>query len=255
MRTGKERDFALDDNAKKSSKELKEKGKGLVGGDIERIPHPRKGLAPFLKFPVTRPIELRRFPESDEEIAEAQSYLSHRPIDVEVGFGGGNFILQRAIQNPEVTHVGFEIRRNLCLSLVKRIESNNANNLRVIYEDVRQSMDELFEDQSIRRCSVFFPDPWWKKRHVKRRVLTPFFLDLMEKKLVPNGMLHIKTDVMPYADVVEEMFAEDSRYQLDDGTYDYLFEGDFPTEREVFCAEKEIPWRDFRYVLVGKSEG
>lgn len=254
MRTGKERKFALDDNAKQSSEELRSKGKGLVGGDIERIPHVRKGLAPFINFPLTRPVELRRFPEDEAEVEEAQSYLAYRPLEVEVGFGGGNFLLQRAINNPEVHFVGFEIRRNLCLSVVKRIESNNLTNLRVIYEDVRQSMDELFADQSIRRCSVFFPDPWWKKRHVKRRVLTPFFLDLMEKKLVPNGMLHIKTDVMPYADVVEELFAEDKRYQLDDGTYDWLFENDFPTEREEFCAEKDIPFREFRYVLKSNSE-
>lgn len=252
MRTGKNRKFARDEDAQQSSKDLAERGKGLYGGDIERVPGLRKGITPKLEWEPSIPIEIRRFPDTEEEQAEGQAYLAHRPLEVEVGFGGGNFLVSKAKQHPETHFVGFEIKRGLCAGAAHQIETQKINNLRIIYEDVRQSMDALFADHSIRRCSVFFPDPWWKKKHVKRRVLTPFFLDLMEQKLEPNGILHIKTDVMPYAEAVEELFASDPRYRLDDGTYAHYFEDDQPTEREAFCLKKDIPFADFRFVLVSK---
>lgn len=248
MRTGEDKTFAIDQDPDRSAKELAVKGKGLVGGDIERMPHLRQGLAPYLDFQPTFPLEMRHFPQSEAEHREQHAFLHHRPLEIEIGFAGGQFILNRARQHPEVHCVAFEIRRHYCLDLARIIHQEKLTNLRVTYEDVRQSLGVWFADGSIRRCSVFFPDPWWKKRHIKRRILTPFFLDLMAHKLEPNGVLHIKTDVEPYAEVIRDLFTQDARYHQDDGTHDALFAGDLPTEREAYCLAHSIPFTEFRWV-------
>lgn len=253
MRTGKERTFAIDQDQQKSSQELAEKGKGLVGGDIERIPHLRQGLSPYLKFKPEYPLEIRHFPETEQEREEQQLFLHHRPLDVEVGFAGGHFMLHHARNHPDTHCVAFEIRRHYCLDLATAVHHEKLHNLRVVYEDVRQALSDWFADGSIRRCCVFFPDPWWKKRHLKRRVLTPFFLDLMAQKLQHHGILHIKTDVLPYAEVIRDMVAQDPRYHEDDGTYQSLFAQDQPTEREAYCLEHNIPFAEFRWINLVES--
>lgn len=253
MRIGYHRKFVRDEDAKQSSKEMVEKRKGLVGGDIEKMPQEPKGLAPHLKFKATTPVEIRAFPDTKEEQEANQKYLAHRPLEIEIGFGDGRTLLHKARQCPEIHLVGFEIKKSFCLEVVHEIEVHQIPNLRVIYQDARQALDALFEDNSIRRCSVLFPDPWWKKRHIKRRVVTPFFLDLMSRKLEPNGILHVKTDVMPYAEAVKEFLTSDTRYEPDDGTYSHNFETDSPSKREAYCLKNNIPFAEFRYILVAKN--
>lgn len=254
MRTGKGRTFSLDEKALKEADESLKTGKGLVGGDLTRQPERMRGLQAYLdpsklKEGLERLPELRRFPQSDEEKEEAQAYVAHRPLEVEIGFGGGQFILGRAAANPDTHFIGFEIRRGLCIPVVQSIVQQDLSNLRIVYEDMRQSLPAFCADDSLQRCSVFFPDPWWKKRHIKRRILVPSFLDLMAQKLHIGGILHIKTDVMPYAEAVEALFEGDTRYERDHGDLDVLFENDLPTEREAFCAKKGLPFADFRFVL------
>lgn len=260
MRTGKGRSFCLDEDALKQADESRKTGKGLVGGDISRQPERKRGLATHLQAGelregLTRLPELRRFPESDEEREDAETFIAHRPLEVEIGFGGGQFILGRAEAHPDTHFIGFEIRRNLCIPTVKSIVERELDNIRIVYEDMRQSLPHFCADDSLQRCSVFFPDPWWKKRHVKRRILVPSFLDMMAQKLHLGGILHIKTDVMPYAEEVAKLFEGDTRYRRDTtGELDAHFEGDLPTEREAFCTRKELPFADFRFVLEAREK-
>ena len=247
MRTGKGRKFVIDEEKLAKTEARRKEGAGLFGGDIDRVPHPRRGLRPYIELEDVP--EVVRTCEDPELLEEQQAFLAHRPLEVEVGFGGGASIFNRAKSRPDTHFVGFEIRLHLCLSLVKRIARDNVPNLRVCYEDVRQSMPPMIADQSLRRCSVFFPDPWWKRRHIKRRLLTTSFLDLMEQKLLPDGVLHIKTDVEEYSHVIEELLESDGRYIKADASFDHLFADDHPTEREAFCLQEGIPFWQFRYVL------
>ncbi len=220
-----------------SDQRLKDK-KGLVGGDIERLPQNKRGLKPYLDFD-DFPVEIRRFWETEREKIEAEQFLSHRPIEVEIGFGKGQFILDRAQKNSQIHFIGFEIRRQLCLSLAKKIRALKLKNLRIIYEDARVALPQLFPDNSLSRCYIFFPDPWWKKRHAKRRILTPPFLKLLAKKLQPQGILQIKTDVKPYAEQIKELLSEIP--QLEEISPPPELTENLPTEREEFCLKEGLP--------------
>jgi tRNA (guanine-N7-)-methyltransferase len=245
MRTGQHRKFTVDLDVQRIEEDLQE-GRGLVGGDLERIPEGRRGLRPHLDLDT--PVEIRRFPETEAENTDNEAFLQHRPIEIEIGFGGGDFIFQRAISQPDIHFLGFEIRRVFCTSLARRIHKAKLSNLRIIYEDVRQSLPDLLPDHSIRRCSIFFPDPWWKRRHIKRRILIPSFLDLILRKLQPNGILQIKTDVMPYAEQIRELFALDSRFIKDDGSLTEVLADEPHTERETFCLAHGIDYAEFRFI-------
>ncbi len=247
MRTGKERTFVIDETELERTERKRREGRGLVGGDIDRIPHKRRGLAPHLDFDDVP--EVRRACEDPQKLREQEAFLAHRPLDVEIGFGGGDFIFHQALNQPDTHFLGFEIRRHLCLSLAKKIHKHQLKNLRICYEDVRQAMPQLLEDHSIRRCSIFFPDPWWKKKHIKRRLLAPSFLDLMSQKLMKNGILHIKTDVLEYGELIQKLLDADERFEKAPAETDSLFENDHPTEREAFCIEKGLPFVEFRYIL------
>lgn len=256
MRTGKGRTFSQDKQALKQADTSRETGRGIVGGDVTRVPGREKGLQAYLDPETIEPglkrlPELRRLIQDPDEIADNEAFLAHRPLEIEIGYGGGQFLLGRAEAHPETHFIGFEIRRHLCVSMVKRIVEKKLSNIKIIYEDVRRCLPDLVADGSLQRCSVFFPDPWWKKRHVKRRIVVPSFLDLMAEKLQPGGILHIKTDVMPYAEQVEQVFEGEERFERQFASLDEHFEGDLPTEREAFCQERGLPWADFRYVYKG----
>lgn len=248
MRTGKNRTFVIDEEHLNKVEAQRDRGKGLVGGDVTRIPGHRLGLRPHTELEEIP--EVSRFFQGSAGDEQAQ-YLAHRPLEVEIGFGGGQFLFQRASHHPERHFVGFEIRRSFCLSLVERIHKAGLQNLRICYEDVRQALPDLVPADSIARCSVFFPDPWWKRKHIKRRLLTPSFLDLMCEKLVPQGILHVKTDVLPYGEQIRELFAQDGRFVLGDESLDEQFADDLPTEREHYCINRDLPFVDLRYILKG----
>ncbi len=241
MRTGKGKKFTQIEEFQLESSQAREK-KGLLGGDLERIPPERRGLKPFLKFD-DFPVEIRRLTTSEEELADREKFLSHQPMEVEIGFGKGQFILHRANKYRDTHFLAFEIRRQLCLSLAKKIRRDRLHNLRIVYEDARVALEELIPDEWLSRCYVFFPDPWWKRRHVKKRILTPPFIELLSKKLQKGGILYIKTDVEPYAQYIEELL---SRFpQLIPAEKPADLQEIMPTEREVFCRENGIKVYEF----------
>ena len=245
MRTGKEKTFCMDDDKLNLAPSDLERGKGLYGGDLDRSPHPHRGITPYVSF---RPVpEIRRLVESDEEAADQAAFLSKQPMEIEIGFGKGNFLRHRAARFPEKHFVGFEIHRSLCLWMAERIQRRGLTNLRLCFEDCRQSLPALLSEGSVDRAFVFFPDPWWKRRHVKRRLLSPPFLDLLYPYLAPHAVLSIKTDVMPYADYIEQLFAEDPRFLLRSELEAQIFDDFSPTEREAFCLREGIPFRTFCY--------
>ncbi|MCB9640709.1 MAG: tRNA (guanosine(46)-N7)-methyltransferase TrmB [Myxococcales bacterium] len=244
MRTGKNRTFTIDHEKTNNSLEDLKKGKGLYGGDITRMPT-RRGIAPYVDFsPVP---EVRRLHEDPTEEAEKTVFLSKLPVEVEIGFGRGGFLRHRAARFPDKHFLGFEIHKHLCVDMVTKIHQMGLENLRICFEDCRSSLPALLPQGSIDRAFVFFPDPWWKRKHVPRRLLSPAFLDILYPLLTEDGVLSIKTDVLPYADVVEAMFAEDPRFELRPELEAQIFDDFSPTEREAFCSREGLPFRTFCY--------
>jgi tRNA (guanine-N7-)-methyltransferase len=172
---------------------------------MEKGPDVRKGkrlplesLEPFL-LPLPDPPGPCDWP--------AVFHNSH-PVELEIGFGKGAFLVAASQAHPEVNYVGVEIDRGLQLYVANRIAKRNLHNVRLAKADARDFLKLHVAAASLRAIHVYFPDPWWKKRHKKRRVFTAEFANDCERVLVPGGRLHIATDVEEYFVVMCQLAAE-----------------------------------------------
>jgi tRNA (guanine-N7-)-methyltransferase len=120
------------------------------------------------------------------------------PMEVDVGYGMGGFLLERAAARPDLNIVGLEVRRILDEKMretLAQIEPGSRPNLHIILCNANWSFDALFDDDSLSAIHVYFPDPWFKLRHHKRRVMNDDFAAICLRKLKPGGLLLAKSDV------------------------------------------------------------
>ncbi|MEX2131324.1 MAG: tRNA (guanosine(46)-N7)-methyltransferase TrmB [Pseudohongiellaceae bacterium] len=118
---------------------------------------------------------------------------------VEIGFGMGDSLLEMAIHHPQLNYLGIEVHRPGIGKLLQGIVQAGITNLRIINHDASEVLAHCFQDHGIHTVQIFFPDPWHKKRHHKRRLIQPNFVSLLAQKLKPGGRLHLATDWEPYA--------------------------------------------------------
>jgi tRNA (guanine-N7-)-methyltransferase len=128
-----------------------------------------------------------------------------RPVEIEVGFGKGLFLLTESATHPEVNYLGIEIERKYQMFTATRLAKRGRANVRVACADARVLLRDRVTSGSVRAVHVYFPDPWWKKRHHKRRVFTPEFVAEVARVLAPGGRLLAATDVPECAAVVAEL--------------------------------------------------
>jgi tRNA (guanine-N7-)-methyltransferase len=130
------------------------------------------------------------------------------PLEVEVGSGKGLFLQSAAARVPEHNFLGIEIARKYARFAAARLASHGQTNALVVEGDAQRLFAELISDDSLAAVHVYFPDPWWKKRHHKRRVMNPRFVSDVERTLAPDGVLHFWTDVLEYYDATLGIIAE-----------------------------------------------
>jgi tRNA (guanine-N7-)-methyltransferase len=118
-----------------------------------------------------------------------------RPVEVEIGFGKGAFLLEVARARPETNFFGIENQRRWVRRVEERIVRRGLSNVRVVWADAALLIGRFVRDASVRAYHVYFPDPWWKKRHHKRRLVTPEFARALHRTLEPGGTVWIATDV------------------------------------------------------------
>lgn len=121
------------------------------------------------------------------------------PKVLEIGFGNGASLAQMAAAHPELDFLGIEVHRPGVGALLLLLEQNGLGNVRVICDDAVEVLKSRLAEASLDRVQLFFPDPWHKKRHHKRRILQPAFVNLVHDKLKPGGILHLATDWQDYA--------------------------------------------------------
>jgi tRNA (guanine-N7-)-methyltransferase len=129
------------------------------------------------------------------------------PVEVEVGCGKGLFLLTAATARPGVNFLGVEIVRKYQLFTATRMAKRGLRNVRMSCADARVLLRDHIPAGSVRAVHVYFPDPWWKKRHHKRRVFTGDFVASVVRALSPGGHLHIATDVEAYFHVMRDLVA------------------------------------------------
>lgn len=118
---------------------------------------------------------------------------------VEIGFGNGDCLAQIASDNPDKNYIGIEVHRPGVGHLMMLLEQRGLANVRVYCHDAVEVLTKNLPDNSLSAVHLFFPDPWPKKKHHKRRIVQPGFLDLLAKKLKPGGYFHAATDWENYA--------------------------------------------------------
>ena len=133
--------------------------------------------------------------------APQSAYPKHQPLTLEVGFGMGDSLAEMAVKAPERNFLGLEVHGPGVGHLMIQAANLGLTNLRVLNSDVWSVLPSL-PGASLACFQVFFPDPWHKKRHHKRRLINAVFLDVVAEKLQPGGLLHIATDWQPYAEEI-----------------------------------------------------
>lgn len=116
-------------------------------------------------------------------------------IELEIGFGRGSFLIERALAAPGARLLGIEIKRKWAYLVSERASRMGLEGIRVFGADARDVLRRLGPDGSVLRVFMHFPDPWWKKRHAKRRLRGQDTLDPIARLLAPGGVLFIQTDV------------------------------------------------------------
>lgn len=134
-----------------------------------------------------------------------QVFGREAPVVLEIGFGMGHSLVQMAKEAPEQDFIGIEVHRPGVGACLMEAEAQNVENLRVIEEDAVEVLKHWIADGSLSKVQIYFPDPWHKKRHHKRRIIQPDFVQLVRTKLKPGGILHLATDWENYAEHMLEV--------------------------------------------------
>ncbi len=151
--------------------------------------------------------------ENDIPLNLDEVFPSYKTRIMEVGFGMGEATAILAKDFPETAFLAVEVHRPGVGKLCARLEENGSQNVRILQHDVIDVINNQLTDNSLDGVHIFFPDPWQKKRHIKRRLLTPEFLKLIYPKIKKGGFIHVATDWVPYAEFALKSFAQVAEYQ------------------------------------------
>jgi len=128
----------------------------------------------------------------------AQLFGNTNPVYLEIGFGNGEFLAGIAASNPDRNYLGIEVHRPGVGHLLLQIGESGVTNLRILHHDAVGVLEQCLDDASLEGVYLFFPDPWHKRRHHKRRILQPGFVDLLARVIRPGGLFHAATDWEEY---------------------------------------------------------
>lgn len=143
----------------------------------------------------------------DGEITAAETFQckNDTPLVVEVGFGMGDSLVAMTKAEQEKNFIGIEVHPPGVGRLINSAGKEDVNNLRVYMADAIDVLNDCFTDESIDRFQLYFPDPWHKKKHHKRRIVQTEFVELILKKLKTGGIFHLATDWENYAEAMLEV--------------------------------------------------
>lgn len=146
------------------------------------------------------------FQESRLDLTTA--FAKPQPVVMEIGYGMGEATWQIAKDNPTTNYLGVEVHMPGVGKLMTRIEEFALTNVKLIERDVFEVFHYMIADGALDGVHLYFPDPWPKKRHFKRRIVNQRFIAEVATKLKPGGYIHIATDWVPYAEWIKEQFEE-----------------------------------------------
>ena len=131
------------------------------------------------------------------------------PTVLEIGFGMGHSLLTMALNDPDKNFIGIEVHRPGVGALLNNIGRCNLNNVRIYCDDAVDILSQCIPDNSLHRVQIYFPDPWHKKKHNKRRLIQAPFVKLLHTKLQTQGILHLATDWEHYAEHMMQVLLDE----------------------------------------------
>lgn len=141
------------------------------------------------------------------------AFAKTAPVVVEIGFGDGQALLHSAINQPETHFIGIEVHTPGVGQLLKNAAAYKLENLRVYREDAIAVLKEDIGNASLQGVHIFFPDPWHKKRHHKRRLVNAEFIELLGAKLAVGGYVHFASDWQDYAESALQLFSANRQFK------------------------------------------
>lgn len=143
-------------------------------------------------------------PFENKKLNFVEFFGNTNPVIIEIGFGMGDATANIAEANPDINYIGIEVHRPGVGKLLSEINRRNLKNLYIIEHDALEVLDQMIDDNSVNGFHIFFPDPWPKKKHHKRRLLQRPRTNLISQKLAENGYLYFVTDWLEYAEFALE---------------------------------------------------
>jgi len=135
------------------------------------------------------------------------------PVIAEIGFGNGEAMVEMAADNPQCDFLGFEVYRPGVGGLFLKLKKLGLTNVRVIMDDAAVYFEDRIQEESLAKVLLFFPDPWPKKKHHKRRLLQPGFAKAVVRCLKSGGQLHVATDWEDYAMQISDLLQEEPGFR------------------------------------------
>ncbi len=136
-----------------------------------------------------------------------------RPLAVDVGCGKGRYLMAVARKHPEMNFLGIDRMGSRILKLSRKLTRANLSHVRLIQVEATYAIRHLLPANSVSRFTILFPDPWPKRRHYRRRLFSPAFLDDLDRAMTPGATLHVATDHLDYFETITALFEPDSRFR------------------------------------------
>lgn len=163
------------------------------------------------------------------------SFDTDKPLVLEIGFGMGSSLVEMAKHAPNKNFLGIEVHKPGVGACLMAIEENQITNLKVMCHDAVEVLVNMIANHSLDKVQIFFPDPWHKARHNKRRIIQPEFVQLIRQKLKSSGILHLATDWQHYAEHMLEVLTQAEGFENLSPTGDYIPR---PDDRPITKFEK-----------------
>lgn len=156
--------------------------------------------------------EIHGIPVESKKLDLRAIFPTSQKVIMEVGFGMGEATAIMALQSPQNAYLAVDLHPPGIGKLLSRIQEQGITNIKVIEDDVHVVLPYMIENESLDGVHLYFPDPWPKTKHHKRRIVTPAFLELIASKLKPGGYFHLATDWYPYAEAMQIVFSTSTQF-------------------------------------------
>lgn len=222
-----------------------EAGRGLIGGD----PHRRPGSDRLPPWGLNRPF-FRALALDDERGSNGQRLRAaldgDAQAEVEIGFGRGDFLLDRAARFPQRLLIGIETKTKATRLMLDRAERLGHEKLWLSDDDARFVLPRVVPAGRLTWVHILFPDPWWKDQHRVKRLMSPPFVDLLAAQIAPGGVLHFKSDVREYGELTQYLIEQHPAFRAHNPALAERLGPFVPTHREHWCRKNGKPvWAYF----------